>query len=51
MKVVIELKLTGDFAEGLDDDSIEEMIDKVIEYGSESCCLTGRYVIREVLER
>lgn len=49
MKVLIELELSGDFSEDLSEDEIEEMLDKVIEYGSESCCLTGKYVLKKVI--
>jgi hypothetical protein len=51
MRVIIELSLSGDTGDGLTDDQIEAILDKVIEYGSEDCCLTGRYVLKEILER
>lgn len=39
MKVLIELELSGDFSDNLGVEEIEQILDKVIEYGSKDCCL------------
>ncbi|NRG30725.1 hypothetical protein [Niallia circulans] len=51
MKALIEIEITGDVGVNLSDDDIHEILDFVIEEGAESGHLTGRYVIKEIIER
>lgn len=50
MKLLIEIKISGDFEENLDEENIERILDAVICDGAESVCCTGSYVIKEIIE-
>ncbi len=50
MKAIIEIELSGDFGENLSEDEVEHLLDLVIKEGSESYCMTGRYILKEIIE-
>jgi hypothetical protein len=48
MKAVIEIEITGDFEEPLNNDGIIDVLNAVIIDGADSVCLTAKYKIIEV---
>jgi hypothetical protein len=50
MRAIIEIEITGDFEEPLTNDGINDILTAVICDGADSVALTGRYVIKEIIE-
>jgi hypothetical protein len=50
MKAVIEIEITGDFEEPLNNDGIIDVLNAVIIDGAESVCLNAKYKIIEASE-
>lgn len=51
MKAIIEIEITGEFCQALDDDLILDTIESVIESGAESFCLSASYRLIEITDR
>lgn len=50
MRVLLELNIDGDFPEGLSEEDIEDILDKVIETGCVNYYLNGHYILKEIIE-
>jgi hypothetical protein len=50
MKALIELEVTGDFEEPLNNDGIIDILNAVIKDGADAVCLSANYKIVEVRE-
>ena len=48
MKALIEIEITGDFEEPLNNDEIIDILNAVIRDGADSVCLYGSYKIIQV---
>jgi hypothetical protein len=50
MRAIIEIEITGDFEEPLNNDGIIDVLNAVIKDGADSVCLSAEYKIIEVPE-
>jgi hypothetical protein len=51
LKALVEIEITGDFEEGLTDDEVKQILDKVIEDGADLYYLTGKCELLKIYER